>query len=132
MNAATRIIITEAAQIEAALDVLLSALIEADKNPAWRLIPPRGPVSVAALAHEYVDSLSWTPAQRKVGGLVGHPVSAALREAIHDIGVRLHEIGGMKLMHDAMNRAVDRDPAYASRRMAIIDARWDGIGNWMS
>lgn len=126
MNASTFANPTEAQMIEAALDALVSAAV-ANLNEA-SLVPERGPVSLADMAHEFSASLEWTPAQRTANDLVQRPVSRALRQGIRALGERLFEIGGMALLHDVCDRVSASDPRHEARRAGIIDKRWDGIG----
>lgn len=130
MNAMTDANITEAQQIEAALDALVSAAVANLRETP--LIPERGPVSVAEGIDEWMALLGGTVAQRQANRLLQRPVSGALRTAIRLLGERLHEIGGMALMHDVCARVSASDPRNEALRVGIIDHRWDGIGEWHS
>lgn len=121
---------TDVQQVEAALDALLTAIL-AMREESVR--PPRGPVQAGTLAVEYVHRLeSWTPAQRAAERLLSRPVNIALRDAVRTLGVRLHEMGGVKLMTDACYRVAEADPSTTGRRLSVVDAQWDGIGDWIS
>lgn len=134
MNVAVKPEVTEAAQIEAALDQVLAACIE-------YLNRPRDPdatykvYSLADLAREYAEEQSMTAAQRAskrlIDGVDG-PVGEALRQAVEVFGQRLHELGGTELMGDVLDRVAERDAANWGRRTDIMDKRWDGIGTWVA
>jgi len=128
MNAPVTAQATEAAQIEAALDALLTAAIKADRDRS--LMPERGPVSAGAMIGEALERrATWTPAQEAAHDLLRRPVAWALRNAVRTLGKRLFEIGGLKLMSAVCDRVSALDPANEGRRAGIIDHRWDGIGS---
>lgn len=130
MNAITETTATEVQQIEAALDRLVTAAIANLRETP--ITPDRGPVSAGVIAQEVAASFAWTQAQRAAHDLLSRPVSNALRQAIRTLGKRLYEIGGDELMHQVCDRVSSADPMNESRRIGIIDHRWDGIGHWVS
>lgn len=122
--------ISEAQRIEAALHVILTAAVAADRSPS--LILEDGPKSFSSTVSDVIERLSWTPAQRRAGDLLDRPLSELCRQCVRTFGERLYEIGGLGLMQDVLYRTAARDPASEARRVAIMDRRWDGIGNWSS
>lgn len=52
-------------------------------------------------------------------------VPAARQKECREIGQKLHDLGGMPLMHEAYQQAHRRN-RYAS----VIAGYWDGIGEW--
>lgn len=131
MNAPVTALATETAQIEAALDVLLTAAIRAEHDSS--LLPERGPMSAGVLVGELIDKLqTWTKAQRAAADLLARPVWELTRQGVRTLGQRLHEIGGQGLMNEVLYRVSARDPAHESRRIDIMDKRWDGIGDWVA
>lgn len=122
MNAPVSAVLTETQRIERALDELLKTAI-ATRAP-W---PPKhdGPVSIAVVIEDW---LGGTSAQRAASDFLDNPVGEAVRKAVTTLGRRLYEIGGLQLMHDVLDRVAPLDPTKESRRIAIMDKRWDGIG----
>lgn len=132
MNASPQYVTaTEAEQIEHALDALLTAAIAADRSSPIR--PERGMVSAGSLIKDTIERLTtWTKAQCAAEDLLSRPVAAACRTAIRTLGERLFEIGGNHLMSEVCDRVSALDPANESRRIGIMDRRWNGIWNWYS
>lgn len=129
MNAPLTAVATETQKIEDALDRLLTAITWADRQPSTT--PDDGPTSAGELIGRVLLRLeTWTAAQQAADALMRRPASEALRQAVTTLGKRLHEIGGMALMRDVCDRVAERDPANESRRLGVIDHRWDGIGDW--
>lgn len=54
------------------------------------------------------------------------------RATIAGIGALLAAHGGLGLMAKVLELVLDQDPAKESWREGAIDARWSGIGGWMS
>lgn len=127
-DAGARAVATEVQRIEDALDRLLTACTH-DFNVKLRG-PDRGPVSVADLSREYLESLKGTDAQRAAAELFDDPVGEALRQAVTTLGERLHELNAD--MVDVCYRVAERDRARHDRRLSIMDHRWSGIGQWMA
>ena len=116
----------ECAVIEDALHHVLTAIL-AIKRPV--------PLSAAPMVHimpigrpEHLPTRQQSFFKR----LATDPAGAALRWTVRLIGERLHELGGMRLMVDACQRLADRDEPNWGRRTSIIDAGWNGIGDWIS
>lgn len=131
MNAPVSAVATETAQIEAALDALLTAAIRANRDPS--LLPERGPTPAGVLMGDFLTKLqTWTKAQREAGDLLARPVWEVTRKGVTCLGRRLHEIGGTALMRDVCHRVSALDPANQGRRIDIMDKRWDGIGEWLA
>lgn len=131
MNAPVTAAATEAQQIEAALCSLLTAIAWADDQPSCG--PDRGPVAAGMLVMEMLDRMEgWTAAQQAANDLLRRPAPEALRQAISTLGVRLHEIGGTKLMGNVLERVAALDPRHVGRRTDIMDKRFDGIGSWVA
>lgn len=127
MNAPVAITATETQQIEAALDALLREALAADRHP--RLVPPRGAETLGAILGEFIHrKRNWTAAQEATAELLERPIWELTRQGVTTLGVRLHEIGGLKLMQEVCERVADMDPANWGRRTDIMDKRWDGIG----
>ena len=122
--------ITEAQRIEAALHAVLSAAVVADRSPS--LLMEDGPRTLGSSVTSVIERFAWTPAQRRAGDLLDRPVSELCRQSVRTFGERLYEIGGLGLMQDVLYRVAARDPDREARRMAIMDRRWDGIGEWRS
>jgi hypothetical protein len=131
MNAPVSAIATETAQIEAALDALLSASIRANRDPV--LLPHRGAMPVGVVMGDLLKRLqSWTQAQRDAGELLARPVWEVTRMGVTTLGRRLHEIGGARLMQEVCDRVAALDPANHAHRLDIMEKRWDGIGEWLA
>jgi len=125
MNARTATNLSEAQQIERALELLVTTAL-ASKAPWPRRF--EGARSVGAILQDYLAS---TPAQQAANALIDDPVGESLRQSVSTLGMRLHEIGGMKLMGEVLDRVVSTDPATECHREGLIDHRWSGIGEWM-
>jgi hypothetical protein len=67
--------------------------------------------------------------------LLTRPVPAALRGGIKELGRRLFDLGGTKLMGHVCDRVAEMGGNW-DKRVTILNARWDGIGNqsgeWMA
>lgn len=109
-----------------ALDVLLASIISdralypRDVNRSWpadeggaRFVPE-------------------SPAQAVVFNVMENPREGAFTMAIRALGDRLHELGGLAAMGAALDEMAERRPEQAEQRESILDARWSGIGSWMS
>lgn len=109
--------------IVAALDALLTA-IKADNERR------RGDFKVART----LDITEWTFEETQlelaVLDLVRNPVGQALRNGVKLIGERLHESGGISLMHDALGAVCKLSPDDNSWREAMLDRLFSGIGSW--
>lgn len=125
---------TELQRIDEALTALLDAIIEHDSRPKPREDRDTYELhSIADLAAAAIENAKRSEAGRFVHRLQtdGGPVRYALVHAVRMIGKRLHEIGGLSAMHDAMNH--QEDQPRGGWRVAVIDKRWDGIGGvWWS
>ncbi len=128
MNAVTETTATELATIHASLDALLGAICEIDTKPRTRPLGRARPAS--EWAADVMAEFAMSEAQRFASRLSREPVREALCHAVRQLGRRLHEIGGIGAMHDAMGYVEDADPRNASRRAGILDKRWDGVGGW--
>ena len=58
--------------------------------------------------------------------------SEVLRAAVKGIGVVLAANGGLGLMSRVMDIVLDQKPEQETWREGMIDARWSGVGGWMS
>ncbi|MET3526174.1 hypothetical protein [Phenylobacterium koreense] len=116
MNALTDTAATEITQIYGSLDGLFDAIIELDARPRRR------PLARIMNAAELIDSayaeLSMTEPQRFASRLSCDPVREALCYAVRQLGRRLHEIGGMRAMHDAMVHIEEIAPDDGGRRVS--------------
>jgi hypothetical protein len=125
-------VLNEVQVIDRTLDILMDEIIAIDagqRNP--RNLPPHpGAQSIAQIADEYRWDQKTTNAERFVLKLKYDPVREALTHAVRQIGKRLHEIGGMPAMREALEKQEDRPSGY--RRICILDHRWDGIGEWVA
>jgi hypothetical protein len=128
MNASTKVDVTETQQIEEALHTLVTAAIS-DTGYASNILTRDGPESIGSIIARF-DAM--TAKERKAHEIIRRPIGEAVRRAIKTLGERLHEIGGQELMSDVMERVADRDPRNYSRRVDVLDKRFDGIGNWVA
>jgi hypothetical protein len=123
--------VVEVSQIENALDALLSAAIQADREPA--ILVDEGPISLGTTLDPILQKTeSWSRARRGSDEPLRRPVSEALRQAVHTLGQRLDELGGFALMHAICDRVAGRDHPNHGRRLGIVDHRWDRIGEWVT
>jgi hypothetical protein len=60
------------------------------------------------------------------------PIARSYRLAVKKLGQRLHTLGGIQLMSDVADRVADLRPSHSSRRLAIVDAAFNAIGQWVS
>jgi len=110
-----------------ALDVLLGSII------ADRAMKPLRPGPSRSFTREDLDRLvGSSPAQAAALALLDNPREGAFTMALKALGERLHEIGGMRAMQQALDDVTERDPENEGRRTAILDQRWSGIGSWMA
>jgi hypothetical protein len=110
----------EIRRIEQSLDALLSAI---DQHDAWcdraGVRPKLRPIDA-----EDLIATEFSPVEE----LLNRPVPAALRGGIKELGRRLFDLGGTKLMGQVCDRVAEMGGSW-DKRMTILDARWDGIGN---
>jgi hypothetical protein len=80
-------------------------------------------------------SRSFFARSRRWKELLARPVPAALRGSIKELGRRLFALGGTALMGQVCDRVAEMGGSW-DKRMTILDARWDWIGNeserWMA
>lgn len=55
-----------------------------------------------------------------------------LRLLVRQAGAELYTAGGNALMSWALDQIELRNPDDAGARVGILDARWDGIGQWVA
>ena len=116
----------ELAQIEHALDVLLTKLLAERKRQreAPGPKPPLRALSAAELAEMPILS------DREIGRerIIEDPLAGALELAIREIGEVLFLQGGVELMGDVLERVAERHPKSYGHRATICDNKWEGIG----
>lgn len=117
----------ELAAIEAALDRLLSEIVERRLADGRR---PRPPLVLAEFASTGFSGPPPTPAESFVLDLAKDPIRVSLEASIRTLGEALYEIGGNALMETTSDRVCDMDQAKWQRRASILSHRWDGIGSW--
>lgn len=113
----------EVANLEVALDTLLTEIVA-------RRDRFREPLRPQIIRASELQVLERTPVQWKTSVLTAAPIDYSMRMGVTLIGERLHEIGGVELMGEAMVRLEDRYPGAGIRYSVICDKRWDGIGDW--
>lgn len=110
-----------------ALDRLLTALeVEAEKSSGDKS-PPRS-------ASEILSDIATprTPTEIAARRIIADPIGRALRMALYAVGERLHELGGLVLMGEALAAAAALKPEVESWRESVLDHAWSGIGDWMA
>lgn len=121
--------LTEAQQVEAHLDAILTAIMAHDAQPRKPREPgDLRPINMADMMAALDARQTMTPAGRYVDDLERDPVRGALTYAVRQLGKRLYEIGGLQAMQDACDRVAELDQSNWGRRTSVMDARWDGIG----
>lgn len=112
----------EIAQIERALDTLLCAIEEHTRERE----------AGAALSPKRLKVISWTQLAQAdlspIHDVLHDPVGEILRWGLEVLGWRLFDLGGTALMGKVLDRVVEMGGQWAVRT-AILDRRWDGIGN---
>lgn len=106
--------------IKAALNVLVSAIIEDRQTP-------RGDGTFRSVPFEELGN--WTGAQLVTEGLIRSPKESAYGLGVRALGKRLNELGGGNLMLEVCEEVAGMDARWESSRASIIDHRWDGIGS---
>ena len=116
----------ELAQIEHALDVLLTKLLAERKRQreAPGPKPPLRAFSAAELAEMPILS-DWEIRRERI---IEDPLAGALELAISEIGEVLFLPGGVELMGDVLERVAGRHPKSYGHRATICDHKWEGIG----
>jgi hypothetical protein len=107
------------AQIEDALDVLLTAIIK-HQNKRWANRDPGK-----------LPRLYWLGQPKRLPGesFINDPIGQSLRVGVTRLGQALFALtGSLAALHDACDR-VSRRGDYQGWRGDIMDKRWDGIGN---
>jgi hypothetical protein len=115
------------AQIENALDVLLTKLLE-ERERKRRAPGPKPPLrafSAAELAEMPILSDQEIMRER----IIEDPVGGAFEYAIRELGEVLFERGDVELMRELLERVASRHPKSYGQRATILDHKWDGIGN---
>jgi hypothetical protein len=120
----------EVSGIEAALDSLLATIFgdEAERRELRRERREalRAPFSIG---EGLLRLLNGSEVELAAEQIVRDPVGSSCRQSIRALGARLYQLGGLQLMQDVLYRVAERDEATWSRRIGIMDHRWDGIGN---
>jgi hypothetical protein len=114
------------AQIENALDVLLTALLD-ERERERRAPGPKPPLrafSVAELAAMPILSDQEIRRER----IIESPVLGALELAIRELGEVLFERGDTDLMRDTLERVASRHPKSYGARVSALDHLWDEVG----
>jgi hypothetical protein len=106
---------TEVTRIEEALDKILTAIEEHERSTDAER--PKRPFKFAAAADVTA-----------IDDLLDDPVGRSLRRGIKELGQRLFELGGTKLMEQVLDRVVRMGSQWHMRE-DILDKRWDSIGD---
>lgn len=106
----------EAQAIVEALDMIL--------NEITRREPPE--------RRKWPNERALDPTSVLARDICNDPIGRSLRLGITALGERLHDKGGMPLMHEVLEAVVALDDANANQRTNILDKRWDGVGHWMA
>jgi hypothetical protein len=116
----------ELAQIEHALDVLLTKLLAERKRQreAPGPKPPLRAFSAAELAEMPILS-DWEIRRERI---IEDPLAGALELAISEIGEVLFLQGGVELMGDVLERVAGRHPKSFGHRASLVDHTWNGVG----
>ena len=116
----------ELAQIEHALDVLLTKLLAERKRQreAPGPKPPLRALSAAELAEMPILS-DWEIRRERI---IEDPLAGALELAISEIGEVLFLQGGVELMGDVLERVAGRHPKSFGHRASLVDHTWNGVG----
>jgi hypothetical protein len=109
-----------------ALDAVLSAIIEeraarktAEGDYGWPSVPTVGKLK--------------TRDQSRIERIAANARLGSLYLAVYWIGLQLHGAGmSSAQMADFLDEVCARHPESHGRRAAIVDARWNGIGEWLS
>ena len=106
------------AQVEDALDLLLTAIIEHDREQAAK----RKPLFVL----RSLDlSTEFLPGEM----FLADPVGRSLREGVRQLGLCLFALSlSIDAMGESCERVSSRDPSHSDYRSMIMDKRWSGIG----
>lgn len=119
----------EVARIEAALDSLLATIFddEAERRELRRerREAARAPSSIGEGLLRFLNS---SEVELAAVEITNDPVGSSCRQSIRALGKRLYQLGGLQLMQDVLYRVAERDEATWSRRIGIMDHRWDGVG----
>ena len=74
-------------------------------------------------------NLADSEAKEAAEAIVQDPIGESLRASVGWLGERLHEIGGLAAMQDALEAAASaKGDGQYSARVDIMDKRWNGIG----
>lgn len=120
----------EIGTIEAALDGLLKAAIEADlsNREAGKAID----IKLWTLDEIEATSLP-TRAESLIEDMARNPIGSACRMGIRHCGKMLFKIGGQSLMREVCDRVAEMVPEKVGYRATLMDKNWDGIGGvWWS
>lgn len=112
------------ADVEGALDALLSALIE-QREQREAEADPAGTFEIITFSE-----LMSTPSEVwKCRDFVADPIGRSLRRGIKEAGRHLYRLlGSTTAMGDVLERVAERNPRQYGRRASIIDHAWNGIG----
>lgn len=123
-----------AAQIEIAIDEVLSALVAYRKQPpedaqrARDRRPNRDTFETMGL-----EELVGTPPEiHRARDLASSPVETGLKRSLKELGKLLHALVGDDGMHVVAERVCLADDKNYGRRMSPLDSAWNGIGSWVS
>ena len=123
-----------AAEIEIAIDEVLSALVAYRKEPpesaqrARDRRPTRDTFATLGIA-ELVDT---PPEIHRARDLTSSPVETGLKKSLRELGKLLHDQVGDAEMHVVAERVCLADESNFGRRMSPLDSAWNGIGSWVS
>lgn len=110
-------------ELEAALNVLLEHLIEHRSKDASRPLTKLAPLETAQL-------MSLPDEVFEARYLATDPIETVLKIGITKIGQFLFDLtGSTEAMLDSAERVAGDDKNEFQRKISIVDAAWDGIGN---
>jgi hypothetical protein len=117
------------AQIEAALDQLLTRLLKERAQATKKRIASGQPLSFRAYsAAELIAMPILSDQEVWRQRIIKRPIAGALEWAISEIGEVLFQRGGTDLMRDGLERVARRHRKTYGQRVSILDVTWDGIG----
>jgi hypothetical protein len=110
------------AEIESALDVLLTALLK--ERERQRKTPQSKPIELRVISCADLDAIPVLSDQEVwQERIIERPVAGALELAIHEIGEALFKKGGTDLMRDSLERVASRRRKTYGKRISICDVQ---------
>jgi hypothetical protein len=118
----------EVAAITRTLRYLADQVIRLDRR--YQVAPPKSSFTdaelVGPIAMSAAEFCAQSTAKIRAGEIIRRPMRVAAKLAMHELGVRLFELGGTELMKVVADRAAGRRSH--SYRHDIIASVWNGVG----